>query len=58
VNAPAMYYREVKTDQRKRDRFPSVIAPFGYVNGDDDALHPDPAQRAAIRKVQALRAKV
>jgi putative DNA-invertase from lambdoid prophage Rac len=47
---------EVKRDQRTRGRYLGGKPPFGYRVGQDGELVPDPAQQAAIARMQAMRA--
>jgi putative DNA-invertase from lambdoid prophage Rac len=48
---------EVKKDQRRRHRYLGGIVPFGWQVGEGGELVEDPAQQAAIRRMQALRAE-
>ena len=49
--------RDVKADQRKRQRYPGGIVPFGWQLGDDGALIEDPNQQRAIQRTRELRRK-
>jgi DNA invertase Pin-like site-specific DNA recombinase len=46
---------DVKSDQRKRNRFLGGTAPFGWKVGDDGALVEVPEQQAVIREITELR---
>jgi putative DNA-invertase from lambdoid prophage Rac len=52
-----MRVAEVKKDQRRRHRYLGGIVPFGWQVGEGGELVEDPAQQAAIRRMQALRAE-
>src|SRR3954447_1254193 len=47
--------REVKADQRRRNRYLGGIVPFGWRIGADGDLVEVPEQQAAIQKAQQLR---
>jgi len=47
--------RDVKADQRKRQRYLGGIVPFGWKVGDDGTLVEDPTQQRAIRRILQLR---
>jgi DNA invertase Pin-like site-specific DNA recombinase len=47
--------RDVKADQRKRNRYLGGIVPFGWKLGKDGALVEAPIQQAAIRRIIELR---
>lgn len=47
--------RDVKADQRKRQRYLGGIVPFGWKVGDDGTLAEDPTQQRAIRRILQLR---
>ena len=47
--------RDVKTDQRKRQRYLGGIVPFGWQVGEDGALIEVPEQQRAIRRIIELR---
>ena len=49
--------REVKADQRRRQRYLGGIVPFGWSVGSDGELVEVPEQQAAIKRAQKLRAK-
>jgi len=48
--------RDVKTDQRERQRFLGGTRPFGYRVGDDGELVPDEREQAALSRIRELRA--
>ena len=48
---------EVKADQKKRGRYLGGAVPFGWKLAEGGALVEDPAQQAAIRRMQRLRAE-
>jgi putative DNA-invertase from lambdoid prophage Rac len=47
--------RDVKADQRKRNRYLGGIVPFGWELGKDGALVEVPVQQVAIRRIIELR---
>jgi DNA invertase Pin-like site-specific DNA recombinase len=47
--------REVKPDQRKRERYLGGIVPFGWKVGEHGTLIEDPAQQRAIQRILELR---
>jgi DNA invertase Pin-like site-specific DNA recombinase len=47
--------RDVKTDQRKRQRYLGGIVPFGWQVGEDGALIEVPDQQRAIQRIIELR---
>jgi DNA invertase Pin-like site-specific DNA recombinase len=49
--------RDVKADQRKRQRYLGGIIPFGWRIGEDGALIEVPDQQSAIRRIIELRRK-
>jgi DNA invertase Pin-like site-specific DNA recombinase len=49
--------RDVKADQRRRQRYLGGIVPFGWRVGSDGELVEVPEQQAAIKRAQKLRAK-
>jgi putative DNA-invertase from lambdoid prophage Rac len=49
--------RDVKADQRKRQRYLGGIVPFGWRIGDDGALVEAPEQQRAIQRIVELRRK-
>jgi DNA invertase Pin-like site-specific DNA recombinase len=49
--------RDVKADQRRRQRYLGGIVPFGWSVGSDGELVEVPEQQAAIKRAQKLRAK-
>jgi DNA invertase Pin-like site-specific DNA recombinase len=49
--------REVKADQRKRQRYLGGIVPFGWRIGEDGALIEVPDQQRAIQRIIELRRK-
>ncbi|MBS1799551.1 MAG: recombinase family protein [Acidobacteria bacterium] len=49
--------RDVKADQKKRNRYLGGTVPFGWALGDDGELVKDDAQQAAIRRMKALHIK-
>jgi DNA invertase Pin-like site-specific DNA recombinase len=48
--------RDVKSDQRQRQRFLGGARPFGYRIGDDGGLVPDEWEQAALARIRDLRA--
>ena len=49
--------RDVKADQRKRQRYLGGIVPFGWQIGEDGALIEVPEQQRAIQRIVELRRK-
>jgi putative DNA-invertase from lambdoid prophage Rac len=49
--------RDVKADQRKRQRYLGGIVPFGWRIGEDGALVEAPEQQRAIQRIVELRRK-
>jgi putative DNA-invertase from lambdoid prophage Rac len=49
--------RDVKADQRRRQRYLGGIVPFGWSVGSDGELVEVPERQAAIKRAQKLRAK-
>jgi DNA invertase Pin-like site-specific DNA recombinase len=49
--------RDVKADQRRRQRYLGGIVPFGWRVGPEGDLVEIPEQQTAIKKARALRAK-
>ena len=49
--------RDVKADQRRRQRYLGGIVPFGWSVGSDGELVEVPEQQAAIKQARKLRAK-
>lgn len=49
--------RDVKADQKKRNRYLGGSVPFGWTLGDDGELVKDDAQQVAIRRMKAMHAK-
>ena len=49
--------RDVRQEQKARNRFLGGTAPFGWRVGDEGELVEIPEQQAAIRRMQALRAE-
>jgi putative DNA-invertase from lambdoid prophage Rac len=49
--------RDVKADQRKRQRYLGGIVPFGWRIGEDGALVEVPEQQGAIQRIVELRRK-
>lgn len=47
--------RDVKTDQRQRQRFLGGAKPFGYQVGDDGELVADEREQAALARIKELR---
>src|SRR4029079_8893378 len=47
--------RDVKADQRQRNRYLGCTAPYGWRVGDAGQLVEDPDQQRIIRRVQKLR---
>jgi putative DNA-invertase from lambdoid prophage Rac len=47
--------RDVKADQRKRQRYLGGIVPFGWQLGEDGALRENPDQQRAIQRIRELR---
>jgi putative DNA-invertase from lambdoid prophage Rac len=47
--------RDVKTDQRKRNRYLGGTVPFGWVLAEDRELIEDATQQAAITRMKAMR---
>jgi putative DNA-invertase from lambdoid prophage Rac len=47
--------RDVKADQRKRQRYLGGIVPFGWRIGADGALIEEPGQQSAIKRIIELR---
>jgi putative DNA-invertase from lambdoid prophage Rac len=48
--------QEVKSDERKRNRYLGGSIPFGWKMGDGSELIPDPSQQAAIATIRRQRA--
>lgn len=49
--------RDVKADQKKRNRFLGGSVPFGWALGKDGELMKDDAQQTAIRRMRAMHSK-
>lgn len=47
--------QDVKTDQKKRNRYLGGTVPFGWTKGDQGALVKDAKQQEAIRRMVAMR---
>jgi putative DNA-invertase from lambdoid prophage Rac len=47
--------RDVKTDQRKRNRYLGGTVPFGWALGEDGELIENATQQAAIARMKAMR---
>jgi DNA invertase Pin-like site-specific DNA recombinase len=49
--------RDVKKDQRSRNRYLGGTVPFGRTRSENGELIPEPKQQAAIKRMHRLRAK-